>query len=293
MRFTIALLFLFTSIHLASAQRPEIFEPGLLLKDGVFGFTLSPDAREAFWVESKGGRDTLIIMQSRFVNNQWQTPVMASFSGNVGVWKDIDPVFSPDGKRILFQSNRPSAKKDNAKNDFDIWAVDKTATGWSTPYHLGDVINTEVSESFASVTKSGHIYFMKDNPDGIGSSDIYKSVNKKGVYQTPVNLGTTVNASFRESNPFISPDEDYLIYFSSDSTGFGSVDLYISFMENGGWSAPKNLGNTINSEEGEFCPFYHVKQKRLYFSRTITHPNGTRTENVYYTPFNPYDYKTK
>lgn len=292
MRLFFALFFLCVSSFSLHAQQPEIFEPGLLLKDGVFGFTLSPDAQEAFWVESRGGRDTLIIMHSRFVDKKWQSASVATFSGNTA-WKDIDPMFSPDGKMILFQSNRPSEGKSNAKNDFDIWAVTKTSTGWSAPVHLGNVINTENSESFASITSSGSIYFMKDNPDGIGTSDIYHSILKNGAYQTPVNLGTPINTTFRESNPFISPDENYLIYFSSDSTGLGSVDLYISFMEKGTWTAPINLGQPINSDVGEFCPFVHSLQKRLYFSRTVTNPDGRRIENVYSIPFDPKKYRAK
>lgn len=293
MRSVFLIVFFASSLALRAQQVPEIFGSGLLLKDGVFGFTLSPDGREAFWVESRGGRDTLIIMQSQFLNNKWQPANVAPFSGKSGIWKDIDPVFSPDGKKILFQSNRPSEGKNNAQNDFDIWAVNKMGKGWSAPYRLGNVINTDASESFASISSNGNIYFMKDNPDGHGSSDIYRSEFKNGQYQIPVNVGAPVNTTFRDSNPFISADEDYLIFFSSDSTGFGSVDLYISFMENGRWSAPINLGDQINSVEGEFCPFVHSKQKKLYFARTVTHKNGRRSENIYSVSFDPKNYEAK
>jgi len=266
-----------------ATSEPVLFEPNIISDGGVFGFTLSPDGKEAFWVQSKGKRDTLIILTSRLVGGTWQTPKPASFSTNDGKWKDIDPVFSPDGKTILFQSNRP-VESMPARKGFDIWAVKKTPKGWSEALHLGNIINTDTSESFASMANNGNIYFMKSNENGVGLSDIYVSKFVKGAYQKPENLGFPVNTNFRESNPYISPKEDYLIYFSTDSTGFGDVDLYISYNKNGKWSPPTNLGQPINSAVAEFCPFVHQKQKRLYFARQRKESDRF-VENIYWYPF--------
>lgn len=267
------------------AQQPQLVQPGIVSTGGVFGYTLSPKGDEAFWVHSNGMRDTLIILYAVKSTSGWSKPMAASFSGNIA-WKDIDPMFSPDGNIVLFQSNRPVPNKPERKG-FDIWAIKRTPTGWSKPYHLGNELNTDASESFASITNTGNIYFMKENPDGIGSSDIYVSHFVNGLYQTPENIGTPINTSFRESNPYISPEEDYLIYFSSDTTGHGDVDLFISYNREGSWSIPVSLGSPINSTLGEFCPFYHVKEKKLYFSRTTVKPNGRREENIFSVDFEP------
>jgi hypothetical protein len=237
-------------------------------------------------VKSNGGRDTLYIMHSVKLKEKWKTPELASFSTASASWKDIDPMFSPDGNTVLFQSTRTVAGKPERKG-FDIWAVKRTATGWGDAYHLGSVVNTDASESFASMAKNGNIYFMKQNPNGKDSSDLYVSRYDHVAYQEPENLGKPINTSFRESNPYISPDEDYIIYFSSDTTGHGSVDLMLSRRSNNSWSKPVNLGKPINSETGEFCPFYHEKEKRLYFSRTTGTPAKRRIENIYWIKFNP------
>lgn len=264
-----------------NAQQAQLFEPGLISDGGVFGLTISPDGNTALWVKSNGRRDTLVILQSNKINGQWSKPVPASFSSASAQWKDIDPIFSPDGKTVLFQSTRQVPDRPN-RTGFDIWAVDKTAVGWSAPYHLGNTINTDASESYASVTRKGDIYFMKENPTKAGNSDIYISRKVNGVYQEPENIGLPVNTEkFRESNPFISPDEDYILYFSSDLTGYGEVDIYISFRKNGKWSSPKNLGAKVNSALAEFCPFYHEKEKRLYFSRQKK-GEGRMYEDIYF-----------
>lgn len=285
-------LLLFISQFSVAQTQAEVFEPGLISNNGVFGFTLSPDGKEAFWVQSNGGRDTLYIMHSVKVRGKWKTPTVSSFSTSTASWKDIDPVFAPDGNTVLFQSTRPVPGKPDRKG-FDIWAARRVRGGWSEPYHLGNVINSEVSESFASIAKNGNIYFMKDNPDGKGSSDIYVSRYVDGNYLEPENIGSPINTRFRESNPFISPEEDYIIYFSSDTNGLGDVDLVISYRTGERWSQPMNLGLAINSAIGEFCPFYHAKEKRLYFSRTTQGASGRRQENIWWISFDPKGFKNK
>lgn len=282
------LVIVLLSLHLFlfAQKEPVKFEPGKISNGGVFGLTISPDGNTALWVESNGGRDTLVIKESHKINGVWQEPVIASFSTTTAAWKDVDPIFSPDGQQVLFQSTRPVPDQPN-RTGFDIWAVKKTVSGWSAPYHLGNIINTDISESFASITTAGHIYFMKENQNKKGNSDIYVSRWINGAYQTPENIGIPVNTTdHRESNPFIAADESFLLYFSSDPKGLGEVDLYISFNTHGKWTTPKNLGSPINSSMAEFCPFYHAKQKRLYFARQDR--SGIRMkEDLYYIEFDP------
>lgn len=266
MKLNLLLLFQLLYFGLIAQPQPQKFEPGKISDGGVFGLTISPDSRTALWVKSNGKRDTLVIMESTRKKNSWSEPVIASFSTNSAQWKDIDPMFSPDGNMILFQSNRPVPGKPERKG-FDIWAVKRNKKGWSEPFHLGNTINGDGSESYASMTLRGDIYFIKDNETKAGNSDIFVSRFVDGQYQTPQNIGLPVNTTFRESNPFISPDEDFLIYFSDDSSGLGEVDLYISFKSGDSWTKPRSIGAPVNSKLAEFCPFYHRKEKRLYFSR--------------------------
>lgn len=271
-------------------SEPQKFDPNLRSHGGVFGLTISPDSKTALWVQSKGKRDTLIIMESWNKNGTWTKPVVASFSSQNGNWKDIDPMFSPDGKTVLFQSTR-STIHSSPKKDFDIWAVKKLKNGWSEPYHLGNTINTDASESFASMTKKGNIYFMKDNETQKGNSDLWVSRVVNGKYQKPENLGSPINTQERESNPYISPNEEYIIYFSSHPKGHGQNDLYISFNNKGTWSEPVNLGLPINSELAEFCPFVHQKEKKLYFTRQKKIENGMFIEDFFSVDFDVKKYQ--
>ena len=289
MRITFSFILLFLTLYTNAQQAPTLFEPNTISNNGVFGLTISPDSKIALWVLSKGKRDTLTIMESVKENGQWTKARIASFSSAAGQWKDIDPMFSPDGKTVLFQSNRNTNRASDRK-DFDIWAVHLTDSGWSEPYRLEGNINSEASESYASMTKDRTIYFMKENDNKTGLSDIYFSIFKDGKYQEPQNIGLPINTNERESNPYISPNGKYIIYFSSDNSGFGEVDLYISFNRKNKWTAPKNLGVPINSKFAEFCPFVHEKENRLYFSRQ--EKDGDRfKENLYFIDFDSNKYK--
>jgi hypothetical protein len=275
------------SVGAAPALNPTgMFEPGLISDGGVFGLTISPDGRHALWVRSGGKREQLIIMQSFKVNGHWQKPSPVSFSTNPA-WKDIDPAFSPDGKTVIFQSNRPVPGKPGRKG-FDIWSVEYSSGTWGEPVHLGEQINTDESESSASMASNGTIYFMKANGDN--NSDLWLSKRVDGKYQAPENLGSPINTAERESNPYIAPDESYLIYFSSDKRGLGDVDLFISFRDNGKWTTPRHIDAPINSSAGEFCPWVHGD--RIYFSRQVAQ-GGRFVEDIYSFLFNPNDYRAR
>lgn len=55
------------------------------------------------------------------------------------------------------------------------------------------------------------------------------------------------------------------LYFSSDRQGgFGGYDIYVSYLNNGLWSLPANLGPEINTTGNEVTPF--LSGNKLYFA---------------------------
>jgi hypothetical protein len=65
----------------------------------------------------------------------------------------------------------------------------------------------------------------------------------------PINYANTTQTW---GDPFVSPDESYIIFKSIRAEGFGGNDIYISYKKlNGTWTNPKNLGSKINTQYDE------------------------------------------
>lgn len=83
-------------------------------------------------------------------------------------------------------------------------------------------------------------------------------------------------------HPALSADGKTLVFASDMEGGFGGMDLYISYFENGNWTKPENLGTKINTPFNEVFPAYSPAGN-LYFS-TSGH-KGLGGLDVYVTRF--------
>jgi Tol biopolymer transport system component len=85
------------------------------------------------------------------------------------------------------------------------------------------------------------------------------------AWQTPVNLGATVNTASNEWYPFLSRNSSYMIFVSNRPGGRGGMDLWRANYANGSWQTPVNLGGLVNSGSDDSVPFLAANDTRLYF----------------------------
>jgi dipeptidyl aminopeptidase/acylaminoacyl peptidase len=246
---------------------PQFFALGLL-SDGLSNrdFTISPKGDEIFYTLQQPRFVTSTIIHLVKKNGRWGLPEVAPFSGK---YRDLEAAFSPDGSTIYFSSDRP-LKDGIAKKDFDIWRVKKLPNGkWGEPENLGSNVNSDKSEFYPSITRSGNLYFTAELADGKGSEDIVvcKSTGNGG-YTKPKILPEDINTKYDEFNAFVDPDEQFII-LTSDGRGdnIGRGDLYISHKDKAGnWLAVKHLPAPINSIAIDYCPFVTWDKKYLVFT---------------------------
>jgi Tol biopolymer transport system component len=251
-----------------------IFEKDIISTDDVFATAFSPDGKELFFVKSFGGRVKLQLWSSKkSANNEWQSPIPV-FSDLSH--RDIDPFVMPDGS-ILFNSDRPLAGKPAKR--FHIWQVKKSDSGWDKPQPLM-IVNSDSSDFYATADERGNLYFTSGRSGAFRTTAIWYSPKVAGQLTAPILLDSVVNASGTESNPFISPKADYLVFLRSDDKGEGDSDLYITFRQKtGSWSTPVNLGKMINTPHAEFAPYVSRDGKQFYFSRIVR--GVPLIENIY------------
>jgi hypothetical protein len=254
---------------LAGAQTgPKVFEPGVFSTPAWdFFVALTPDQRTAYLCRANGDFSYYTILESRLVNGRWSRPEAAPFSGR---WSDADPHISPDGARLFFISNRPVSGV-QATETYDIWVVERAGAGrWGDPRRLGLPVNRDsVTEWSPSVARNGNLYFGTIRPGGKGGNDLYVARWVDGAYTDPENLGDSVNTVAGEVEPWIAPDESYLIFSGNGrSDGIGGFDLYLSERRNGVWQRARLLGGGVNSTKGDFNQSVSPDGRYLYFSST-------------------------
>jgi Tol biopolymer transport system component len=206
-------------------------------------------------------------------NGKWSVPEVAPFSGQ---YMDADPFFTPDGKTLYFISNRPLKEGDPAKGDMDIWKIEKTKNGWGKPVRLSDVVNSDASEYYPTMTSNGTLYFGSRRAGGKGGSDIYRSVMTNGEYTTPVNLGDAINTEGSEYEPYIAPDESFVIFMAASPDDLVNADLFISYNRDGVWTKAEKLPEPLNSAVTEFSPKV-TKDGRYFFFASARNVNPATT----------------
>jgi Tol biopolymer transport system component len=241
---------------------PVVFAPGIICLDNRFEgcATFSPDGNSFYFTITNKDYTFQKILYCKYIDQRWTTPDTASFSK---LFNNHEPVFSPDGQKLYFTSDRDKKTKENKR---DFFVVNKAGDDWSEPVKLDTPLNSEYTEYFFNQSKSGTIYFASNRPGGYGMLDIYSIKQVDGRYVELTNLGNTINTIY-SGDPCIAPDESYLIYSGVRTLAATSSDLYISFKENGVWSEPVNMGNRINTWADEYGPFFSPDGKYLFFIR--------------------------
>ena len=117
--------------------------------------------------------------------------------------------------------------------------------------------------------------------EGVGGTDVWRSRNIDGRYAPAENLGEPVGSESGDADPFVAPDESYLIICQEKAGGYGKFDLYIYFQRpDGSWTDPINMGEGVNSAEYEFRPYVTPDGKYLFF--TSNRPNEGKTSNIFW-----------
>ena len=151
----------------------------------------------------------------------------------------------------------------------DFYFSSKTKDGWSQMRNAGYPLNTGGNEGAQTISGDGRmmVFTACNRSNGFGRCDLYFSVREGDQWSLPKNMGQAVNTKYTETQPSLSADGRELYFASDRPGGKGSVDIYVTKMnELGQWSAPVNIGDSINTRGIDMCPFIHPDNQTLYFS---------------------------
>lgn len=160
------------------------------------------------------------------------------------------------------------------------YAKTKKSTSYNfEPRNLGDNINSAVSEYFPSITIDNKelVYTRRVNNY---NEDFYGSAFINGAWSRSKSLPGSINTEQNEGAQNISQDGLWLILTGCNfEEGYGSCDLYISYLTDQGWSRPQNLGPKINTDAWESAPCLSPDKRELYFASK--RPDGYGGSDIY------------
>ncbi|NNE55947.1 MAG: hypothetical protein HKN32_08010, partial [Flavobacteriales bacterium] len=198
---------------------------------------------------------------------------------------DYTPSVSANGKLIIFTSRRSDTKggEIDEGGDFkyfeDIYYSewDEEKMEWTKSRGVEGEVNTPTYDAVLSLSPGAdRMFIYKNNRESAG--DIFTAVYDKHAqeWRAPEKLPRPINTSYYEGSVSITADGETLYFISERPEGVGQGDIYIAEKRGEGWSAPRNLGEVINTDFDEKFVFIHPNGRTLYFSS-----NGHQTMGSY------------
>ncbi|MEP0367089.1 MAG: OmpA family protein [Cyclobacteriaceae bacterium] len=218
-----------------------------------------------------------------------------SLSGQVKFYSNPEPVLnlnspdaenyiylSADGGQLIYTKENSASNAGGKSNPADLWfadVFDKYAVDSikSLTFHDPGVFSAPIG-----ITQDGLYLLFSETKEAFNSySSEVKVMNIKTREKSEVEVPYLRNIGPIQTG-FLSRDGKVMLLSLENNTGYGVDDLYFSLLDqNGRWSAPKNLGGTINTDKQELTPFLLDDNKTLYFATNAR--GGMGSFDIYFS----------
>ncbi|HEY6172775.1 MAG TPA: OmpA family protein [Candidatus Kapabacteria bacterium] len=198
-------------------------------------------------------------------------------------YDEVLPVISPDGKTLyLDRKDHPQNYAFDRRAADNIWYSEIQPDGkWGVLRNIGQQLNGGWGNYTMSITPDGNTMLLGGVFDNrtynTNQAPISFSRRESGGWGKPKRIQID---SFYNLNKFmevcLANDGKTILLTLQRWDSHSERDLYVSFLRGDTtWSAPVNLGPTINTLAEEATPFLASDNKTLYFSSTGYSGYGT------------------
>lgn len=180
--------------------------------------------------------------------------------------EELAPLLSSDGKTLYFSRAFHANNMGGKYAGTDIWVSKKDDKGnWMPASNMTAHWNNKRSNAVIGVNHDHSVVYLLNaysNKSGISFSKI-----NSGIWGEPEFIPIPGINRDDFVGIYVHPDFDVIIISMKGADSNGEEDLYVSLKDSfGNWTAPKNLGPTINTRGFEISPFLSLDKKRLFFS---------------------------
>jgi hypothetical protein len=250
---------------------------------------LSKDGLSLFFTSGRpgglGGNDIWVSQRSSR-QDPWSAPVNLGPTVNTAYNEDV-PSFSRDMHSMYFNSDRPGGYGLR-----DIWISERAHTSddfaWETPVNAGPGVNSSATDAGAGYLANEDVgipllYFGSTRTGGLGQSDIYVSAQAYDGSWGPAVMVPELSSPSDDQRPSVRFDGLELVLQSTRPVSVGLVDVWVSTRQTplDDWSAPVNLGATVNSAQADQQAFISSDRETLIFGST--RPGGSGNLDLYMT----------
>jgi hypothetical protein len=166
--------------------------------------------------------------------------------------------------------------------DGNIYVSQVYDTTFSSLDKFQGEMNSKYWETHCTSTPDGStIYFVSDRKGGMGGRDIWRITKlPNGEWSKALNLGAPINTDGDETAPFIGSDSKTLYFCANNEKSMGGFDIFVSKLEETGWTNPENMGYPLNTVGDDY--FYTTTADGLtgYYA-SERHNEGYGESDIY------------
>jgi outer membrane protein OmpA-like peptidoglycan-associated protein len=253
----------------------------------------SPFRRDSIFIFAST-REGLFPVQSRWNGND--KPYLDIYMGKVGKDNEVTEIkkfsksmkgpfhdgpvcFNKQFNRAIFTSNSGNKKNQEGLAVLGLYESKLVDGVWqeAQPLPCNSVQFSCGHACFGS--DDNEIYFVSDQPGGLGGSDIYRmKMNKEGVWSKPENIGPQVNTEGNEVFPYFQ-SSGLLLFSSNGHTGLGGLDIFVAKLDGGKVRKILNLGAPVNSNFDDLSAFLSEDGTNGYFASNRN--GGSGSDDLY------------
>jgi len=203
--------------------------------------------------------------------------LFSSRKNSVGKWEKPEPLegefntdddegttsVTADGKTLYFTRCRSA---ENAAIGGEIYTATRSGGQWTAPQKITLFKDSAITVAHPAISPDGiTLYFVSDEPKGLGGKDIWKAEKIEEGWSYPENLGVNINSTADELFPYVKYDGT--LYFASNGHGgFGGLDIFKAQKDSLGKWQIENMMMPINSNSDDFGITFDKNTEQGYFS---------------------------